>query len=137
MPISSSSSSSIFPRPLKSAGPLCSCAPPYYAMLVSNQISERTSKTYILKTSDCLIYIARREFVKLFVVAKDDDCHVDRAENGKLMRLLEKTAFTLEECAARSNQQLPRSPSPSNCNARHDVMPWSPSTTSVDNKAWA
>ena len=45
--------------------------------------------TYILKASDGLVYVARRKFVELFVVAKDDDCHVDRAENGKLMRLLE------------------------------------------------
>jgi len=53
------------------------------------------------------------------------------------MRLLEKTAFTLEECATRSNQQLSNSRSPSSCDARHDVIPWSPSTTSDDNKAGA
>ncbi len=67
-------------------------------------MSEQTLKTYVLKPSDCLVYIARRKLVKFFVVAKDDDCHVDRAEDRKLMRLLEKTAFTLEECTTRSNQ---------------------------------
>lgn len=53
------------------------------------------------------------------------------------MRLLEKTAFTLEECPTRSNQQLSSNRSLSSCDARHDVIPWSPSTTSDDSEAGA
>ena len=30
-------------------------------------------------------------------MAKDDDCDIDRAEDGKLVRFLEETAFALQE----------------------------------------
>lgn len=53
--------------------------------------------TYILVSSNRLVYVARGEFVQFLVVAKDDDSHVDRAEDGQLMRLLEQTAFPLEK----------------------------------------
>jgi uncharacterized membrane protein YebE (DUF533 family) len=43
--------------------------------------------------------IARGKFVELLVVAEDDDGHVDGAEHRELMRLLEETAFALEEGA--------------------------------------
>jgi uncharacterized membrane protein YebE (DUF533 family) len=46
-----------------------------------------------------LVDIARGEFVELLVVAEDDDGHIDGAEHRELMRLLEKTAFALEEGA--------------------------------------
>ena len=62
---------------------------------------KRMSATYILISPDSLVYVAGREFVEFFVVAKNDDCHVDRTKDGKLMRLLEKAAFALEECAIR------------------------------------
>ncbi len=83
---------------------MCSCAPPYCGRLVSPQTFERICKSYILKTSDSLIYIPRRKFVEFFVVAKDDDCHIDGAEDGKLVRLLEQTAFPLEKRAGRGDQ---------------------------------
>jgi hypothetical protein len=51
----------------------------------------------ILVPANRLVDIARGEFVELLVVAEDDDGHIDGAEHRELMRLLEKTAFALEE----------------------------------------
>lgn len=65
------------------------------------------SKAYVLETPDCLVYVARRVLVELFVVAEDDDGNVDRTQNRKLVRFLEKTTFALEECAV-TNSQLQR-----------------------------
>lgn len=61
--------------------------------------------TYILISSDRLVNVARGEFVQLFVMTEDDDSHVYRAENGQLMRLLEKAPFPLEE-RARAGQSV-------------------------------
>jgi hypothetical protein len=44
-----------------------------------------------------LSYITTRVFVQLLVIAKYDDRDIDGAEDGQLMRLLEQTAFALEE----------------------------------------
>ena len=41
--------------------------------------------------------ISARVFVQLLIVAKYYDCDIDGAENGKLMRLLEKSSFPLEK----------------------------------------
>lgn len=38
--------------------------------------------TYILISSNRLVYVARGEFVQLLVMTEDDDSHVDRAEHG-------------------------------------------------------
>jgi hypothetical protein len=53
--------------------------------------------TYILIPRQDLPNITTRVFVQFLVVAKDYNRDIDRAENGKLMRLLEKTSFALEE----------------------------------------
>jgi len=50
-----------------------------------------------LKPRDGLVDISRRVFVQLFVVAENDDSDVDGTQHGKLVRLLEQTAFALEE----------------------------------------
>lgn len=55
------------------------------------------AKTYVLIALDCFVDIARGELIQLLVVPEDDDRDVDRTENGKLMRLLEETAFALEK----------------------------------------
>lgn len=44
-----------------------------------------------------LVDVARREFIELLVVAEDDDGDVYRAKHRELVRLLEETAFALEE----------------------------------------
>jgi hypothetical protein len=41
--------------------------------------------------------ITTRVFVQLLIIAKDYNRDIDRAEDGKLMRLLEKTSFALEK----------------------------------------
>lgn len=50
-----------------------------------------------------ILHISTRVFVQLLVVPEYDDCHIDRAKDGKLMRLLEQTTFALEERAAEGN----------------------------------
>lgn len=42
-------------------------------------------------------HVSTRVLVQLFIVAKDEDGDVDRAENGELMCLLEKTALALQK----------------------------------------
>jgi hypothetical protein len=58
--------------------------------------------TYILIPADGLVDIARRKLVQLLVVTKDDNRDVNRAKNRELVRLLEQTAFALEEGADES-----------------------------------
>jgi hypothetical protein len=41
--------------------------------------------------------VTTRIFVQLLIISKDYDRDIDRAENGKLMRLLEQATFALEE----------------------------------------
>lgn len=53
--------------------------------------------TYVLESADGVIDVARRVLVQLFVVAEDDHCHIDRAQDGEFMCLLEKTALPFEE----------------------------------------
>ena len=55
------------------------------------------SAAIVLKPAYSFIYIARRVLVQLLIVAKDDDSYIDGAQHGKLVRLLEETAFSLEE----------------------------------------
>ena len=47
--------------------------------------------------TDDLVDIAGTILVKLLVSAEDNDGNIDRAEDGKLMRLLEQSTFTLEK----------------------------------------
>jgi hypothetical protein len=102
---SSSSSSSSSPSflPIKSSGPLCSCAPPYCVTCQREarlaQLSIHGREAYILVPANGLVDVARRELVQLLVVAKDDDGHVDGAEHRELMRLLEQAAFALQKGA--------------------------------------
>jgi hypothetical protein len=42
--------------------------------------------------------IATRILVQLLIVAKDYNRDIDGTEDGKLMRLLEKTTFALQKC---------------------------------------
>ena len=53
--------------------------------------------TYILIPRQDLPNITTGVFVQFLVVAEDYNRDIDRAENGKLMRLFEKTSFALEE----------------------------------------
>jgi hypothetical protein len=49
-----------------------------------------------------LLHVHGGELVKLVVVAaQDDDGHVNRAEHGQLMSLLEEAAFPLQKGAGR------------------------------------
>jgi hypothetical protein len=41
--------------------------------------------------------VTTRIFVQLLIIPKDYDRDIDRAEDGKLMRLLEQATFALEE----------------------------------------
>jgi hypothetical protein len=43
-------------------------------------------------------HVCRGVFVKLLIVAKDKDSHIDGAKDGELMSLLEQSTFALEEC---------------------------------------
>jgi len=43
--------------------------------------------------------VAGGVLIKLLILSKDDDSHVDLAEDGELMRLLEKTTFTFQKSA--------------------------------------
>lgn len=56
-------------------------------------------RTYVLVSTDGLIDVTRGEFIQLLIVTKNDDCDIDRAEDGKLMGLFEETAFSLEKGA--------------------------------------
>ena len=47
--------------------------------------------------SDGFVDIARRKLIQLFVVPENDNRDIDRTEDGKLIRLLEETAFAFEE----------------------------------------
>ena len=55
---------------------------------------------YILIAANGLVDVARGKLVQLLVVAEDDDCDVDGAEDRELVRLLEQAAFALQEGAA-------------------------------------
>lgn len=54
-------------------------------------------KAYVLIAPDCFVDVTRRKLIQLFVVPEDDNRDIDRTEDGKLMRLLEQTAFALEK----------------------------------------
>jgi hypothetical protein len=45
-----------------------------------------------------LPHVARRELVQLLVVAKDDNGHIDGAEHGEFIGLLEETSLPLQKC---------------------------------------
>ena len=68
----------------------------------------RVAVAYILVPSDGLVDVARRELVQLLVVAEDDDGHVDGAEHGELVSLLEQAALALQEGSAAGQFQLRR-----------------------------
>jgi putative Ca2+/H+ antiporter (TMEM165/GDT1 family) len=53
--------------------------------------------TMICVTRDQFAHVARGVFIELLVAAEYEDSHVDRAEDGKLMRLLEQTTFALQK----------------------------------------
>jgi hypothetical protein len=46
-----------------------------------------------------IAHICRGVLVQLLVVAENEDGDVDRAENGKLVSLLEETTLALQESA--------------------------------------
>lgn len=48
---------------------------------VSYDVSPRGYNTYIRKSANGFVDIAGRVFIKLFVIAKDDNSNVDRAED--------------------------------------------------------
>lgn len=50
-----------------------------------------------------IVDVTGRELVKFLVVAENYDSYVDGTENGEFVRLLEKTAFALQECSVRSH----------------------------------
>jgi hypothetical protein len=81
---------------LKSAGPLCSLGPPYCTALAI-VLRGKSFVTYKVVALQYLSNIARRVLVQLLIVSEYYNCDIDRAEDGKLMRLLEKSAFALEE----------------------------------------
>jgi hypothetical protein len=56
-----------------------------------------------LISGEYLSNIAARVFVQLFVIAKYNNCNVNRAKYGKLVGLLEQAAFALEESSADTN----------------------------------
>ena len=60
---------------------------------------------HILKSTNCLVYISRRKFVQLFVMSKNDDGHIDRAEHRELMSLFEETTFAFEKRPIDRHQQ--------------------------------
>lgn len=58
--------------------------------------------TYPAPAVEHLLHVHGGELVKLVVVAaQDDDGHVNRAEHGQLMSLLEEAAFPLQKGAGR------------------------------------
>ena len=63
-------------------------------------------QTHVLISSYCVLYVAGRILIQLFVVAKNDDGHVDGAEDGEFVGLLEKSTFALEECAGEFDQYM-------------------------------
>lgn len=66
---------------------------------------ELTVMTYILETCDGLMDVAGREFVKLLIIAKDNDSDIDGAEYAQFVGLLEQTAFSLQEGTVTKNGQ--------------------------------
>jgi hypothetical protein len=66
-------------------------------LVVATECLAAAATTHILKPRDSLVDVARRVLVQLLVVTEDDDCDVDGAQHGKLVRLLEQTTFALEE----------------------------------------
>lgn len=51
----------------------------------------------ILESRDRLVDVTGGVLVELLVVTKNDDGHVDRAQDRELVGLLEQSALTLEE----------------------------------------
>lgn len=49
-------------------------------------------------TGNEVVHVSRGVLVELLVVAEDEDCDVDRAENRELVGLFEQTAFALQKC---------------------------------------
>jgi hypothetical protein len=56
-------------------------------------------ETYEVISLQDLSNISRRILVELLVVSEDYDCDIHRAEDGKLMRLLEQSTFAFQESA--------------------------------------
>lgn len=44
------------------------------------------------------MHVTRRVLIEFLVSAKDNDGDIDRTKNGQLVRLLEQSTFSLEEC---------------------------------------
>lgn len=53
--------------------------------------------TIVLVSPYRLMYVSRRKFVQLLIVAKDDDGNIDGAEHRELMGLFEESTFALEK----------------------------------------
>lgn len=66
-------------------------------------------ETHVLVAADQVVHVGGRVLVELLVVAEDEDCDIDGAQDGELMRLLEQAALSLEEgSAARQSQSRSR-----------------------------
>lgn len=61
--------------------------------------------THILIFGDQVAHVTGGVLVKLLIITKDEDCDVNRAEDGELVRLLKQAAFALEEGPIARNSQ--------------------------------
>ena len=66
---------------------------------VSMRPNDRNFSTHILVPADGFVDVSRRELVKLLVMTEYDDCNINRAKDGKLVRLFEESALALKECS--------------------------------------
>lgn len=66
------------------------------ALAKTKKIFHETA-AHILEPSNCFIDVPRGKLVQFFVMPKDNHCDIDRAQNGKLMSLLEKPTFAFEK----------------------------------------
>lgn len=118
-PPSSSSSSSMSFLPMKSSGPLCSCAPPYCKPISRVSQTERRKQArrtveerrlYILITTNGFVYITRRKLVQFLVVAKDDYRDVDGTKDREFVGFFEQTTLALQKsagsCQTRASRQV-------------------------------
>lgn len=60
-------------------------------------VDEQTA--HVLEPSNYFIDVPRRELVQFFVMPKDYHRDINRAQDGKLMSLLEKPTFAFEKSA--------------------------------------
>jgi uncharacterized membrane protein len=84
-------------------GPLVFVRSSILQKISCNSLAVCKTGTYVLISSQDLPNFTTRVLIQLFIIPKDYDRDIDRTKDGKLMRLLEQTAFALKKSSANTH----------------------------------